>query len=871
MMIGIAFFAADGRAAATEPGLATFLEQHCYDCHDADSHKGNLDLTKLKADFADADSFARWVKVHDRIQNGEMPPKKKPQPAAADRTAVTAFLNDALIKAEQNRLQSDVRTGLHRLTRVEYETTVRDLFDLSGIALQNGLPADGSAHGFDKNSDALDVSHVNIAKYLEAAEKVLDMAIATRPQPPMPATVRLSLANTYEAGIMLMSGDAMLLRDKKPDPHFPPAGEFAHISLGAHEQMGLMDPESTIGVFRHEDEGWNAYFRKFATLYPGHYRVRASFWSFQWDKGQVLPSRGTEAARLSVVQFNENGGGGQHPSYMLGYYDAPSIESRVHNLDVWLNSKETLGFNAASLAPIVLYFGRKDRTMGFTGPCIANDWVEIEGPLHEMWPPRSHRVLFGDLPLVEFKAAEQTGIKPPPRRPLKQEVIGALNKPEPDKDIWTVQSAQPLADADRLLAAFLPRAFRRPVEPEVRREYLGVVEARLKAGDCFETSMRWAYRNALCSPDFLYHIEPAGKLDPYALASRLSYFLWNSGPDAALAELASQGRLGDPAVLDAQIERLLRDPKAQRFIEDFLGQWLKLRQIAETDPDKKLYPEFSSYLQDSMVAETRAYFRELLEKDLHAGYLVKSDFAMLNEKLAQLYGIPGVSGPAIRRVALPPGCARGGFLTQGSILKITANGTTTSPVVRGAFVMARLLGQPPEPPPPNIPAVEPDVRGATTIRELLDKHRADATCASCHAKIDPAGFALEAFDVIGGQRDRYRAIREKDDKDPVAPRGNIDPFINIGFKLGQPVDAAGVLPDGRKFSGTPELQDMLAADRTRLLKNLAEQFTVYSTGRAIAYSDREAIAAIVARTEKQGGGIRTLLHEVVRSGLFQTR
>jgi hypothetical protein len=187
-----------------------------------------------------------------------------------------------------------------------------------------------------------------------------------------------------------------------------------------------------------------------------------------------------------------------------------------------------------------------------------------------------------------------------------------------------------------------------------------------------------------------------------------------------------------------------------------------------------------------MVAETRAYFRELIEQNLDAGYLVKSDFAMINEKLAKHYGIPGVSGPAIRRVALPAGCPRGGFLTQAAILKVTANGTTTSPVVRGAFVMARLLGQPPEPQPPNIPAVEPDVQGATTIREQLDKHRSDATCASCHAKIDPAGFALESFDVIGGRRDRYRAIRDPDE--PSAPRGDIDSFINISFKLGLPVE-----------------------------------------------------------------------------------
>ena len=857
--------------AANSAKPADFFETHCTECHDTDTHKGNLDLTALKQDFADAENFARWVKVLDRVESGEMPPKKKARPAADDIKTITAWLNDSLVKADRARLDAESRTGVRRLTRGEYENTVRDLFDLPGIALQAGLPSDGSAHGFDNNCDALDISHVNLAKYIEAADKTLDMAIATRPTAPASQVVRLSLARNYEPDIMLMQGDAMLLRDKKPDPVFPPAGVYPHVNQGAHEQLGIFDRMSSVGVFRHEDESWNAYFRHFAALYPGRYRVRASFWSFQWDQGKVLPSRGTEAARLSIVQFNENGRGGQHPSYVLGYYDAPSLESKIHTMDVWLNFKETLGFNVASLAPVVLYrvgtWGQKDRTMGFTGPCIANDWVEIEGPFNDVWPPRSHKLLFGDLPLAEFKKEEHKDVRPPIRTPLKQEIVGCRNKPEPVNGVWTVEPKNALADADRLLANFLPKAFRRPVDAEVHAQYVAKVSERLKAGDCFETAMRWTIRAALCSPDFLYHVEAPGKLDDFALASRLSYFLWNSAPDDTLTALAASGKLRDAKVLHEQVERLIKDAKFQRFIEDFPGQWLKLRSIAANDPDKKLYPEFSPYMQDSMVAETRAYFRELIERNLDAGHLVQSDFAMLNEKLAALYGIPGVSGPAIRRVQLPKGCARGGFLTQAAILKVSANGTTTSPVVRGAFVMARVLGKPPEPPPANVPAVEPDVQGATTIREQLAKHRADATCASCHAKIDPPGFALESFDVIGGQRDRYRSIGEGDP----APRGSIDPRIGISFKLGPRVDASGRLPDERTFTGIEDFKALLTADKHHLLQNLAKQFAIYATGRDIAFSDRAALNDIVARTEQQGGGIRTLLHDIVRSSLFQTR
>ena len=379
--------------------------------------------------------------------------------------------------------------------------------------------------------------------------------------------------------------------------------------------------------------------------------------------------------------------------------------------------------------------------------------------------------------------------------------------------------------------------------------------------------MRWAYRAALCSSDFLYQVEPSGELDGYALACRLSYFLWNSLPDEKLVALASTGKLREPEVLGGEIERLLNDSRSKRFIEDFLGQWLKLRLIAANDPDRKLYPEFSKYLQDSMVAETQAYFRELLDKNLTADYLVKSDFAMINGKLASHYGIPGVSGAQIRRVPLPPETPRGAFLTQAAVLKVTANGTTTSPVPRGAFVLDRLLGQPPAPPPPNIPAVEPDVRGATTIREQLEKHRNNATCATCHAKIDPPGFALEEFDVIGGHRARYRSLGTGDP----APRGSIDPFIGISFKLGPKVDSSSLLPNGQAFSGVREFQTLLAADRDALLTNLARQLTIYSTGRGMSFSDRDDIAAIVAATNKNGGGIRTLIHQLVLSQLFRTR
>jgi hypothetical protein len=843
---------------------AKFLESHCHHCHNADTRKGRLDLTSLKFDPADAENFAMWVKVHDRITSGEMPPRKEPRPAANELAAATKTLHDDLVAAERKAAAG--KSSMRRLTRTEYENTIRDLFDLPGLLLQSDMPPDGSVHGFDKNPDALDLSHVNMAKYLEAADRVLDVAIATRPRPPKPIKQRISLANPHGfVAHVIMHGDGVLLKNKKPDPDFPPASGQMHIDQGAHERMGSFHNGASVGLFRHEDESFSPYFNEFVAIYPGRYRLTTSLWSFQWDKGQVLPSRGTEAARLSIVQLVGDGRGGGHPSTVLGYYDAPSLAEKKSEVVTWLNPRETIGFNAASI--VGGHTRGEKRAMGFTGPGIACDFLDVEGPLHETWPPLGHRRLFGDLPIEEFDARDHPGVRPPARTPDRQQMFMGKNKSDPIPGIWTVSSKNPLEDADRLLADFLPRAFRRPVPVEVRKQYLERVKERLTLGDCFENAMRNAYRAALCSPDFLYHLEPAGELDDYALANRLSYFLWNSMPDDELMTQAAAGKLRKSDVLEAEVKRMLADSRSKRFVEDFLGQWLKLRQIAANDPDRKLYPEFSPYLQDSMVAETRAYFRELIERNLTADHLVKSDFAMLNEKLASHYGIPGVSGSQIRRVPLPAGSPRGGFLTQAAILKITANGTTTSPVPRGAFILDRLLGEPPAPPPPNVPAVEPDVRGATTIREQLEKHRSDTSCASCHARIDPPGFALEEFDVIGGQRTRYRSIGKGDP----APRGNIDPFIGIGFKLGPAVDSSGVMPDGRTFSGIGEFQKILAADRDLLLANLARQLSVYGTGRGMSFADRDEIAALVRSTNTKGGGIGTLLHQLIESRLFRTR
>ena len=379
--------------------------------------------------------------------------------------------------------------------------------------------------------------------------------------------------------------------------------------------------------------------------------------------------------------------------------------------------------------------------------------------------------------------------------------------------------------------------------------------------------MRAGLKMALCSPRFLFLTERPGKLDDFALASRLSYFLWSSMPDEELLEAARRGGLSQPDVLHGQVERMLKSPRAAAFTENFLGQWLNLRQINFTTPDKQLYPEFDDFLEWSMVRETHLFFEELLGHDLSLLNFVDSDFTMLNERLARHYGIAGVEGLKFRKVALRPENHRGGVLTQGSVLKVTANGTTTSPVVRGVWVLDRILGKPPKPPPADVPKVEPDIRGATTIREQLAKHREVASCASCHKHIDPPGYALENYDAIGGWREHYRTLKTEGRPDQVV----LGEFVygdGVTYREGAAVEAGDILADGRKFADLAGLKKLLLEDPDKMTRALTEKLVVYATGNGLEYGDRDVVEQIVARTREQKYGLRSLVHAVVQSELF---
>jgi hypothetical protein len=867
------------RAAPGGP-LEPFLERHCYDCHSGAEPEAGLDLAVLSRDLADPATLRRFVRIHDRIAKGEMPPSEAERPAAEEVAAVTRWLDENLHAADAARIARAGRARMRRMTRSEYENTLKDLLALDRLDIQLLLPEDGRVAGYDTIADGLDLSPVHLAAYAAAVEKALDAAIATRSTPPPVFTKRIHPAGLSKFGGNLTNGNFVLLKGVQPDPALPLRGGFDDVewyisAADADADMAernrlfrdrkIAESTSSVGLLVPNLAGYEAAMNV-VPIYPGRYRLRLSLWGFQWNKGSVDPAVASQAAVLRAHAEGQQQEGGR----LLGTFTAASLAPREHEITCWLDAHESVVFDPVSIPWRGLQVRQiGGRTAKHVGPGVALDWFEVEGPINEVWPPESHRRLFGDLPMAEWP--KNATAMPPARdairqTPLYQPALQWLSPHDRAPPLETVLSSTPAEDARRLIGGFLPRAFRRPVQSEEVEPYVALVERRLAAGDCFEDAMRRAYVALLTSPEFLFHpADPPATVahDCFMLASRLAYWLWNSPPDEPLLAAARDGSLATPAVLHAHVDRLLDDPKGARFTDDFAAQWLELRRIDETTPDRQLYPEYSFLLHEGMVAETRAFLRELIAEDLPARALVDPGFTMLTQRLAEHYGIPDVDGVDVRRVSLPPGSHRGGLLAQAAIHKLTADGTTTSPVKRGVWIMDRLFDDPPPPPPPGIAGVDPDTRGATTIRDQLAKHRSDASCAACHAKIDPPGFALECFDPVGGFRDRYRSTG-KGDPAPKPPQG----LWFAHYKLGPTVDASGTLADGRPFAGVDELKQLIAADPRTLVRAFTAHMIRYATGADISYADRRTIDGILDATAPTQYGLRSILHAIAASPLI---
>jgi len=818
--------------------IAAFVEQTCVDCHDPGERKGGLDLTKLPFDLTAPSSRAKWVQIHDRIEKGEMPPDAEELPPDR-RQALLASLSSAIVAVDHAEVIAQGRGPMRRLNREEYENNLRDLLKMPALDIRDMLPEDRTQHGFNKTATALDMSRVQLAAYLDAADTALRLAMSSGEQPPAEVSYRALATKMFPEANTFGEREAMFYaKDSKMVP-------ISAKELNEIRKNNTHDPEMELAIFRSASWPYYGYPHGFVAKTAGEYRVKFQARAVR----QVRDFRLVPAPAAQAMSFRARMPSGPDVSGDVratgGVLDiAPA--GAVYETVVRLKAGETFEYSLLGLPvplPITvdggpLYYDFPPMPDG-GHPGVAFRWIEISGPIAPPeWPPASHRVLFGDLPMRKAGMGS-----------LPIEIIA----PKPEED------------AVRLFRRFAQQAAREPVAAEALQTYEQLIVGKLKNGAPFAEAMLAGYKAFLCSGHFLYLREPERSDDHFAIASRLSHFLWNSRPDAALQTLAEKQALRTPAILRAETDRLIADEALEHFVANFTDYWLELKELRRDIPDMRLYPEYrlDEYLISSLGEETRAFFTAMVRENLPATSLVASDFTFVNDRLARHYGLAPVEGSHLRKVSLPAGSPYGGLLTQGAIMRITSNGTTTSPVIRGAWIMKHIVGDPPPPPPPSVPAVEPDIRGAKSIRDLLALHTKEESCAACHVRFDPVGLALESFDIMGVWRDRYRGLEKGERITGIDRAGHA-----FTYTVAEAVDPSGQLADGRTFKNIAELRAILATNPRQLARNLLHQFTAYATGTPVRFSDRTEIERILNECRADGYRVRDLLHGFIASRIF---
>ena len=791
-----------GAAAATgdfTQAVQPFLEQHCNRCHDEKVHKGEFRVDNLSSDFIKGGSAAKWAEVMDRISSGEMPPKKEPKPVAAEAAKVVEWLAARLKEGEAARLAKRERVSFHKLTREEYAHTVRDLLGVTfDYADPTGLSEDDTWNGFGRIGSVLSVSPSHVEKYLAAADTVLAEAFP----------------------------EAVVEKGKKAADSKKLGRRLRGIDLRGVSNQAELEAQGLADKVRVE-------------MWPGHDLTRASpgnipvagLYRMRVQLSGLKPKNG-RAPHLAVYAVNLDRM--LHEQDVIAPEDKPIIvEFTTHlpagNVNVRF-SNETPGpsnLPRSGRAGNRAFFSTKDGRLPWQMkltdeageplyPFLIVDWLEWSGPIAEEGPTFAQR---------EYLPAE-------------------------------------LGGAREKLTKLAERAFRRPVSTEEVDRLVKLVESEVKSGEKLESAMKAACQAVLCAKDFLYLVEgrevsgtagKGGRLTEWDLASRLSYFLWSTMPDEALFAAARSGKLHEPGELRAQVQRMLRDPKAARFAEAFPRDWLQLRSVGMFPPDKKLYPDYDAYLEKCMVGETTAFFREVLRQNLSLREFLDSNWTMLNARLADHYKLPEVTGDQFQRVSLRPEDHRGGLLTHAAILSLTSDGTRHRPVHRGKWVMESILGKSPPPPPANVPAIEPTpaTQPKATLRNKLDAHKKNESCAACHAKIDPLGLAFDNYDAIG----RWRT----------------EEVVGDGIGANPKVDASGELIDGRKFVDAAEFRRLLVEDLDKFNAAFIEKLATFALRRVMTVDDRDPLASLAKQSKAADYRLVAVVEALVQSELFQKR
>ena len=791
---------------AAEP-YESFIEKHCARCHGPEKEKGDLRFDKLSRDFKLGADTHHWAEAMEQVNSGEMPPKKdkEPKPTQAEIAAFVADLDARLKEGKAARMAARPPVSHYRLSRKEYQNTVYDLLGARyNPAAPGGLNEDSLWHGFERIGSQLSLSPSHVDRYYRAADTVLERAFPAK------------------------AGEPRKLRKTAAEMHY---GDMK-TAQEALDRFGIKRPlRQLLFPGRVETALSPQWFGKVGPEHSGLYRLRLMASGIRPPGGQpahlsIGKSTGEETV-ASLIEFDIN---------------APEDSPKVYEFDVYLDMPATLHFSVVATEGVDRRSGAAfrnvlgSRTYLFTHSSerqllntnapqmfddkgngifstVLVDWIEWEGPL-----------------VTKEESARREGVFPS-------------------------DDASPEVVA-RHLRQFAERAWRRPVRDEELSQYLKTYASERAAGEKTAEAYRAALQGVLTSRHFIYLVEgdptPREKLTDAELASRLSYLLWSSMPDDKLIDAAKAASLkGDG--LRNQVDRLIKDPRSHRFVEDFARQWLQLHRVGMFPPDKKLYPNYDSWLETSLRGEAVEYFRELFGKNLSVDAFIDSDWTMANSRLCDFYGLPEPKTEGFQRVALKPEDHRGGLLTMGAVLGLTSDGTRHRPIHRGVWLSETIFGKTPPPPPANVPAIEPPTPQSpkASLRDKLTAHSTNPNCAACHAKIDPLGFAWDNYDAIGQWR-----TKEK---------------VPAGVGADPEIKPAGELPDGRAFQDSAAFKQLLIADRDVVARAFVEHLCTYALRRVLTFDDKADIDAIVAEAKEHDYRLRDTIRAVATSELMRKR
>jgi mono/diheme cytochrome c family protein len=791
--------ASSGTAAQQAPRSAAsaaidaqkIVSIYCVTCHNDTLKTGSLALDR--PELADVAAHADvWEKVVRKVRTGMMPPPGVPRPDAAERDALLSSLVATLDEAAKAR-PNPGRPLVHRLNRAEYANAIRDLLALD-VDVSTMLPPDDSSAGFDNNADVLGVSPVLLESYLTAAERISALALGDRSLPPAGEIYRVR-------------------QDESQDRHIPglPLGTVGGtlidttLPLDGEYQFRVTLFRTNLGTMR-------------GLEYEHHLEIsvdgeRVHLAAFGGDK-EIVASSDNPTTTGDAVD---------------GRFTARvKLKAGPHKIGVAFLEK-TQALNTRRLQN---YVRSSSDTIDFSGyPHI--DEVILTGPFNATGAADtpSRRRLFVCEPA-----------SPAPARAASRRSSDGIDPGE-------------VGCARQILSTLARRAYRaEPAERDVAT-LMDFFRQGRKDGGSFDSGIDLALRRVLASPKFIFRTEPvpggarqAYRISDTELASRLSFFIWSSIPDDELLDLAARGALGRPATVERQVRRMLADPKAQALVDNFLGQWLQLRNLKSKQPNSHEFPDFDDNLRQALHTEAELFFGSIIREDRSVLELMTADYTFVNERLARHYGIANVYGSHFRRITLPDE-ARKGLLGKGAVLMVTSHPHRTSPVIRGKWVLENILGAPPPPPPDVVPPFDEETGAAKpkSVRERLEVHRRNPACAGCHRLIDPAGLALEHFDAVGAWR------------------------VRDGGTRGTPVDASGQLVDGTKVDGVVALRQALLREPEIFAGTVTEKLLTYALGRGLAALDMPAVRGIVRDARRDDYRFSSIVLGIVRSVPFQMR